>query len=414
MAVTDRYAGFVVDLDGVVFRGTEVIRGAPQFLKRARRAELPLVFVTNNSTLTPDEWVAQFARHRMDVAPHQILTSAAATARTLAVEPLSRCFVVGEFGLTSALRQAGLEVVDDQVDADTVVVGWDRRLTYEKLRGATLAIARGARFVGTNPDVVVPGPDGAAWPGNGATLAYLRTATSVAPEVIGKPMTPMLELAAERLDVDGPLLVVGDGVDTDVQAAQRMGLDSALVLTGVSDWRSLISATATPTWVLSTLADLDGPEPPVIRQAREADLSAIRRLLDVSGLDSRGAARRLRSSLVAEGPSGEVVGTVSWELEAGAAHLHAIAVAQGERGHGTGSHLVVRALQELETAGVDWVYLLTPGADHLFLKLDFWRVHRDRVPAEILETAQYGAPSAGGVALVRRLQSAPRTAATPG
>lgn len=412
MAVTERYAGFVVDLDGVVFRGTEVVRGAAQFVKRARRGDLPLVFVTNNSTRTPGEWATAFDKHRMKVEASQILTSATATARMLAADRPPRCFVVGEFGLASALRNAGIDVVDHQAEADTVVVGWDRRLTFEKLRAATAAIARGARFVGTNPDVLVPGPDGEEWPGNGATLAYLRTATGVAPEVVGKPMTPLLELAAEQLDVDGPILVVGDQVATDITAAQRMGFDSALVLSGVSRWTSLVGASATPTWVVPTIGDLDGPEPPVIRHAREADLSAIRDVLDGCDLDSRGAARRLRSTLVAEAPGGDVVGTASWEMVDQAAHLRGIAVATAERGHGTGSHLIVRALHELQASGVEWVYLLTPGAEELLQGLGFWPVHRDRVPADVLATAQFGAPASGATALVRRLGAQAATAAS--
>lgn len=403
MSVTDRYAGFVIDLDGVVVRGDEVLRDAAQFLKRARRAKRPIVFVTNNSTRTPDEWVGTFERQKVKVEPEQFLTSAIATADLLTSDPGPACYVIGEYGLTSVLRQSGATIVDDPREADTVVVGWDRHLTFEKLRDATIAITRGARFVGTNPDPVTPSRD-ETWPGNGAALAYLRAATGVAPEVVGKPQTPLLELAGRRLDVDGPILVVGDQVETDLVAAQKMGWDAALVLTGLSSWASLIGASATPSWVVSQLGDLDGPEPPVVRRAREADLSAIRDLLARNELDVDGAARRIRETLVAENPDGAIVGTASWELLESAAHLRAITVDERERGHGTGSHLVVRALDALSRTDVDWVYLLTPGADELFEKLGFWRVHRDRVPDEILETAQFGAAASGGRALVRRLR----------
>jgi 4-nitrophenyl phosphatase len=404
MSITDRYAGFIIDLDGVVFQGDTVVRDAVQFIKRARRGGLPLVFVSNNSARTPDEWAAACERHKLKLDPEDILTSAAATAAMLVADPPPRCLVVGEYGLVSALRQAGIELVEDHREADTVVVGWDTRLTYDKLRAATAAIARGARFVGTNPDRIYP-TDAAPWPGNGATLAYLQAATGVAPEVAGKPQTPLFELAGQRLAADGPVLVVGDQVETDVVAARRMGWDAALVLTGVSSWASLIGATAAPTWVVPHLGDLDGPEPPIVRHAREADVSAIRGLLEACGFDVAGAARRLRDSLVAENPDGTVVGTASWELLDSAAHLRGITVDERERGHGTASHLVARALDELTQANVDWVYLLTPGADELFEKLGFWRVHRDRVPDEILRTAQFGPAASGGRALVRRLRN---------
>jgi len=111
----------------------------------------------------------------------------------------------------------------------------------------------------------------------------------------------------------------------------------------------------------------------------------------------------LRSTLVAQGPDGALTGVVAWELVDNAAHLRGITVDPSERGHGTASHLVARALMALRGTDVEYAYLLTPGAETLFERLGFWRVHRDRVPARILETAAYGEPSKGGVALVRRL-----------
>ncbi|MDX1657939.1 MAG: HAD-IIA family hydrolase [Nitriliruptorales bacterium] len=406
MSVIERYAGLILDLDGVVFRGHDPVRGVPGLLRRLRKNDVPVVFVTNNATRTPGEWVEVFEAEKMEVDPGQIVSSAVATADLLA-DGGHRAFVIGEFGLVSALREAGVEVVDDQEEADTVVVGWDTRLTYDKLRDAATAIHRGCRFLGTNPDTIYPSPEG-PWPGNGATLAYLRSATGVAPEVVGKPRTPLLEIAATRLGVDGPVLVVGDQVSTDVTAASNMGWDSALVLSGVDTWVSLIGAAASPTWVVQAAGELDGPEPPVVRPAKEADLSDIRELLRDVGFDESQAARRLSDTLVAEAPGGEVVGTAAWEMVDAAAHLRAITVAESERGHGTGSHLVVRALDELYRREVDWVYLLTPGADEMFLKLGFWKVHRDRVPDEVLETAQFGAESAGATALVRRLRDQAR------
>ena len=408
MAIVDRYAGFVIDLDGVVFpTGSQggarsPARSAATFVRRLQRLDVPAVFVTNNSTRTPQEWEATLQRVRVPIPAARILTSAEATARMLSEGASGRCFVIGEYGLATALRRVGLEIVEEGAAADTVVVGWDQHLTFAKLKEATLAIARGARFVGTNPDPVSPG-HGGMWPGTGATLAFLREATGVAAEVVGKPQPPLFELAGEVLDVQGPILVVGDQVTTNVTAANRMGWDSALVLSGVADWTSLIGAPAQPSWVVPSLGDLDSPEPPVVRYARESDLSAIRDVLTEADLDVSGAARRLRETLVAVGPEDEIVGTASWEIVDRAGHLRGIAVASAERGHGTGSHLVVRALHELQEAGVQWVYLLTPGADALFEKLGFWRVHRDRVPEEILATAQFGAAATGGIALLRRL-----------
>jgi N-acetylglutamate synthase-like GNAT family acetyltransferase len=113
----------------------------------------------------------------------------------------------------------------------------------------------------------------------------------------------------------------------------------------------------------------------------------------------------LQSTLVAENERGEVVGTISWDLVGTAAHLRGITVTRPERGFGSGAQLISRALQELSNAGVEWAYLLTPGADTLFESLGFWPVHRDRVPEEILATAQFGGPASGATALVRRLRA---------
>lgn len=402
MAIIDRYAAIVVDLDGVVFVGDDLVRGAGTFLRRSRRPRPPTVYVTNNSARTPQEWADMFSRNRIDVERDHIITSAAATANLVAAS--GRLYVLGEYGLRETLREAGAVLVPEAEDADVIVVGFDRTLTYEKLRDAARAIDRGARFVATNPDRTMPAADGRV-PGNGATIAFLRAATGAAPEIVGKPMTGLFELAADLLGVDGPVLVVGDQVATDVAAARAMGWDAALVRSGVDDWQELIAAQTTPTWVLGDLSDLDGPEPPVVRHARESDLSGIRELLEEAGFDVEGAAGRLRTTLVAEADDQRVVGTVAWELVESAAHLRAITVSQEERRFGTGSHLVARALQELRSTGVEWAYLLTPGADQLFEKLGFWRVHRDRVPEEILATAQYGGPADGAIAMVRRLRT---------
>jgi 4-nitrophenyl phosphatase len=402
MPITDLYAALVIDLDGVVFTGDEMIRGAATFLRRGR-SELPICFVTNNSSRSVGEWVTLFARHRVQVDAGAIVTSATATAAMLRrTAQGQRVGVLGEYGLLDALRAEQLTLVDDLATAELVVVGLDRGLTYDRLRAAATAIERGARFVVTNPDERIPTSDGHA-PGTGATVAFLRAATGVSPEIVGKPMTGLFERARDLLGDPGDVLVVGDQVRTDVVAARAVGWDAALVRTGVDSWLALVDAPATPRWVVDDLSGLDDPAPPVVRHAREQDLSAIRGLLGDAGFDAAGAAERLSSTLVAESEEGHVVGTIAWDLVDAAAHLRGITVAPSERGFGSGAQLVSRALQELAVAGVEWAYVLTPGADALFESLGFWTVHRERVPEEILATAQYGGPASGGTALVRRL-----------
>lgn len=403
MAIVDRYAGLIFDLDGVVFHLDRPIREAVAFLRRALRNGRRVVFVSNNAARERVEWARLLADAKVTVPEEDILTSAVAAVALLASEqPPPRCLVIGGRGLRSALSSAGVPTTEEPAEADVVVVGWDPGMTYDRLRAAATAIRRGARFIGTNPDPVLPTPDG-PWPGAGATLSFLRTATGVAPEIVGKPQRPLFELARQRLGVDGPVLVVGDQLTTDVLGAHRMGWDAALVLTGVSDTTALVDAPVLPRWVVRHAGELDGPEPPTIRAARESDLSAIMALLEEAGWDPAGAAARLTDTLVAEAPDGRVVGTASWERYGRTAHLRGVVVTAAERGHGTGSQLVAYALNRLKHEGVEWVYLLTPGAEDLFERLGFRRVSRDRVPAEILATATYGPPDRGGVALVRRL-----------
>lgn len=405
MSLLDRYQALVIDLDGTVFRTDQVIPEAVGLLRRMVRDGPPVVFVTNNSARPRTGWVGMLTDAKVEIDEQQVLNSAQAATWVLAdgAGTPPRTFVIGEQGLRSALEDAGVPQVDSHEGAEAVVVGWDRRLTWERLKDATLAIHAGARFVATNADPIYPAPEG-PWPGTGATLAYLQATTGVAPEVAGKPQTPLFELAAERLKVgDKRVLLVGDSMNSDMVGAARMGWDSCLVLTGVSSWSSLVGARATPTWVIGHLGDLSAPEPPLIRHAREADLSTIRELLAAVEFDTRGAAARLENTLVAERPDGQVVGTASWEPVGNAAHLRGITVAAAERGHGTGSHLVAQALDELLRSGVEWVYLLTPSAERLFKQLGFWEVTRERVPDGVLETAQFGGAEDNATALVRRL-----------
>lgn len=232
MPIADRYAGFVVDIDGVVLLGDTPIAGAGEAISALQARGLPVVFVTNNSTRTVGGWLRALNRAGVEVGLHDVLSSALAAASLVAPDR-TPCAVIGEEGLISALTDAGIPIVAPS-EADAVVVGWDRSVTWERLRDAAHAIGRGARFIATNTDPVYPSPDGVV-PGNGATVAFLRTATGVEPEVAGKPETPLLLLAESRVGATGrAVLMIGDQIATDVVGAVRMGWDSALVATGVA------------------------------------------------------------------------------------------------------------------------------------------------------------------------------------
>lgn len=248
------YAGVVIDLDGVCYRGDQVIDGSVDAVRRLRDAGIAITFATNNATRTPEEGADKLRRLGYEADPDDLVTSAVAAAAM--IEPGSRCMVVGMGGLRAAVLARGCEVVEEPEQADVVVTGLDTDITYERLTAATRALLNGARFVAANDDHSYPTGDGIA-PGAGALLAALETASQRTAEVAGKPERGLYEAAAAKLP-DGPLLMIGDKVETDIAGAAALGWDTALVLTGVSSREDAEEASPPPTYVADDLAALVG------------------------------------------------------------------------------------------------------------------------------------------------------------
>jgi glycerol 3-phosphatase-2 len=251
-AIYERYAGVLFDVDGVLLYIDEPVPGASETLAVLREHGLGVAFITNNAARTPEAVAAALRTAGIAASNDEVVTSSVATAELL--EPGTRCLVIGMEGLIEPLRARGCVLVRAPEDAQTVVVGWDRALVWDDLRRATLALARGARFVGTNNDATYPAREG-PWPGNGAVLAALITATGRQPEIVGKPEPALYRAAAERLP-SGPLLMVGDRPETDLVGATALGWDTALVLTGVTGPDAVADVRPRPTWVLDDLRDL--------------------------------------------------------------------------------------------------------------------------------------------------------------
>lgn len=231
--LAERYDALLLDLDGVLFRGTETVPGGPETLSTLRARGHRLAFVTNNSARTPDQVAHKLVAHGYDAQPDEVVTSALATADLLATRGATEAFVVGEEGIRRALADAGVRVLDDEPQtAPYVVVGWDREATYATLRVASLLVQRGARLVATNADPSYPAQDG-FWPGAGALLAAITTTTGAEPEIVGKPHPPLYVAALRRMGGERPL-VVGDRLETDIAGAVALGWDSLLVLSGVT------------------------------------------------------------------------------------------------------------------------------------------------------------------------------------
>jgi 4-nitrophenyl phosphatase len=252
----DRIRCLLIDLDGVLYRGSTPLPDAGAFIAWLRDRSISFRLVTNNATLTPDQYVAKLQAMDIEIAAGEVFTSALATGMYLRDhrDGTSTAQVIGETGLRVAVEGSGLRLVDG--GGDWVVVGLDRNVTYGKLASAALALEAGARFVGSNPDTSFPTERGLV-PGAGALLATLVATTGRQPVVIGKPEPLMLELAMK--DAGAKLsgtAMLGDRLDTDIAAAGRMGMASILVLTGVSKRDELSSTAVQPDLVVDTLTQL--------------------------------------------------------------------------------------------------------------------------------------------------------------
>lgn len=260
------------DLDGVIYRGSEVLPGAAEALQAVMERGLILRFVTNNATLHRTAVAARLNGMGLPATPTQVLGSAAATAAWLQghVPPGSRVLALGEAGLVQELREAGfhaqhvlphldlglpaLSVGEGPVQA--VAVGLDRALTYASLAAALQPILEGALFVATNLDTTFP-VEGRLLPGGGSIVAAVAAAAGREPEVIGKPGLGMAEALARTTGVAyESMLLVGDRLDTDIEMGLRVGMRTALVLTGVTREADLARSERHPEFVLPNLLEL--------------------------------------------------------------------------------------------------------------------------------------------------------------
>ena len=248
--------GVIMDMDGVLWRGDEILPGVAQFIDFLRGRGVPFALASNNSSKTPADYVAKLEGMGVNgVAEHQIVTSGTATVDYLQTTYPARSpiHVLGGDGLKALVSGAGFVLSDE---AKIVVVGIDFNLTYNKLRRAAGLIRNGADFIGTNADATFPMPDGLA-PGAGSLLAALRTATDIQPTVIGKPSKPMFMAALHSLGTSAQTtLMIGDRLDTDIQGAQEAGLQAALVFTGVTSPAILAASAIKPEGVYDDLPAL--------------------------------------------------------------------------------------------------------------------------------------------------------------
>jgi NagD protein len=224
---------WLMDMDGVLVREEQAIAGADRFLSRLRELDAPFLVLTNNSIYTRRDLAARLAASGLEVPEGAIWTSALATARFLEDQrPRGSAFVIGEAGVTTALHDAGYTLTDRR--PDYVVLGETRTYSFERITTAIRLIEQGARFIATNPDATGPSADGPL-PATGSVAALISRATGVEPYFVGKPNPLMMRSALNAIDAHSETAaMIGDRMDTDIVSGLEAGMETILVLTGVT------------------------------------------------------------------------------------------------------------------------------------------------------------------------------------
>lgn len=247
-----KYEGYLIDLDGTMYRGNEPIEGAKEFIRFLTDNDLPHLFITNNSTSTQKSVVEKLQYFDIHTTEAQVLTSAVAASNYMKeMNQGTRCYMIGEEGLEQALLQNQFTLTKE--GSDFVVVGLDRQLTYEKLTQACLLIRDGATFISTNKDAAVPTEKG-LMPGNGSITAAVSVSTGVEPIYIGKPETIMMHQALQEVGIHrDKVLMVGDNYQTDIMAGINANIDTLMVLTGFSTVDDIATVSKQPTYITEDL-----------------------------------------------------------------------------------------------------------------------------------------------------------------
>ena len=246
------YKAYCLDLDGTVYRGKEPIAEAIQFIRSLQDKGIEPFFVTNNASKTPGQIQEILSSLGVQAKLSHIMTSALAAAKYIAIQyPGASVSMIGERGLSDALRDSGVRVVPSS--NEVFVMGIDRGITYEKLAQACLDIRNGAAFISTNSDRAFPNEQGLV-PGNGAFTALVQTSTGVDPLFIGKPHGHMLEMIQREHHFEKEdMVMIGDNYDTDILAGINFGIDTVHVNTGVTPTDEVLAKPTPPSMTLENL-----------------------------------------------------------------------------------------------------------------------------------------------------------------
>ncbi|TRM13044.1 TIGR01457 family HAD-type hydrolase [Lentibacillus cibarius] len=250
----NEYKGYMIDLDGTMYKGDEPIPYAVEFVDKLATNGLPYLFLTNNSSKTQVQVSAKLQKMGIHSTPEQVFTTSMAAAKYINQQQSNaRCYVIGEEGLVDALEKEGHQIT--KTNCDFVVIGMDRKLTYEKLAEACLQVRNGAAFISTNADVAIPTERGLE-PGNGALTSVISVSTGKRPIFIGKPEPIIMNQALDALGTaKETTLMVGDNYDTDILAGINVGIDTLMVCTGVTPYEDYVMFKQKPTYCVQTLKE---------------------------------------------------------------------------------------------------------------------------------------------------------------
>lgn len=249
--------GYICDMDGVIYHGNTLLPGVKEFVEWLYASGKNFLFLTNNSQKSPKELQQKLARMGLKVDQKNFYTAALATASFLKSQGATSAYVIGDAGLTNALYDAGITLND--VDPEYVVIGETENYNFENIKKATVLVNKGAKLIGTNSDLTTPTEKGEV-PACKALVAPVEYATRKKAYYVGKPNPLMMRAAMERFHDVGihsqDVAMIGDRMDTDIVGAIESGLDSVLVLSGVSTLETIKEFPYRPKYILNGVGDI--------------------------------------------------------------------------------------------------------------------------------------------------------------
>ncbi len=248
--------GFICDMDGVIYHGNKLLPGVPEFVDWLKKENKAFLFLTNSSERAPRELQQKLARLGLDVDQDHFYTSALSTAAFLKQQsPGGSVYVIGEPGLVGALYEAGFTM--NEINPDYVVLGETRSYAYDRIERAVKLVRAGAKLIGTNPDLTGPVEGGEIAPACKALMAPIELSTGRNAYYLGKPNPLMMRHGLRMLGVeDEEAVIIGDRMDTDIVAGTESGIDTVLVLSGVTTEHEMRKFAYRPKYILDGVCDL--------------------------------------------------------------------------------------------------------------------------------------------------------------